>query len=138
MAVPGVHYRDVVGQWGEPEAFASRAPVYCLYGDLELGFTKKGRLWYLQIEPGGTSVSFPAGPGERVREPLPAFPDLVASLAEAGYRITEEPHPYEPEVVWSRVERSGVEFRQDADQGSLSVHLAAMDIHRQDDGPASG
>ncbi|MGV4924136.1 hypothetical protein K2224_26980 [Streptomyces sp. BHT-5-2] len=136
VVTPGADYRDVVDAWGEPEAFAKQHPdpVYCLYGDLELAFTKKGRLYYLQIEPGGSSVSLPAGPGERLQEPLPEVSELVADLVEEGFHITEVPHPFEPEVIWSRIDRSGVEFRQDDSDGQLSVHLEVRDIYRHDHG----
>lgn len=87
MAAPGAHYRDVVAQWGEPEAFAAQSPdpVYCLYGDLELGFTAKGRLWHLQIEPGDSVASLPSAPGQYVREPVPEISRLVAGLTADGF-----------------------------------------------------
>lgn len=127
-AAPGAHYRDVVARWGEPDAFASEAPdpVYCLYGDLELGFTGGGRLWHLQIESGGSVVSLPSAPGRRRREPVPAFDRTVAALAEDGYRITECA-PFDPEEVWHRVDRSGVLFRWDAEGGPMRIHSTAVD-----------
>ncbi|MFF3274174.1 hypothetical protein ACFYWU_25075 [Streptomyces chrestomyceticus] len=134
VAAPGVHYRDVVAGWGEPEAFAAQppAPVYCLYGDLELGFTAKGRLWHLQIELGDSVVSLPSAPGRYVREPVPDIPRLLAELTADGFRTT--PHaPFDPEDgPWHRVDRSGVLFRRDAPDGPTRIHRTARDIYDAD------
>ncbi|GCD41263.1 hypothetical protein [Streptomyces paromomycinus] len=130
MAAPGVQYSDVVASWGEPEAFAAQPPdpVYCLYGDLELGFTTKGRLWHLQIEPGGSVVSLPSAPGQYVREPVPDIPQLLAELTADGFRTTRHT-PFDPEDdPWHRVDRSGVLFRRDAPDGPTRIHSTAKDI----------
>ncbi|WP_206503062.1 hypothetical protein [Streptomyces chrestomyceticus] len=140
MATHGVLYRDVVARWGEPEAFAAQAPdpVYCLYGDLELGFTSKGRLWHMEIDHGRRVLSLPSAPGKYVRERLPRIPRLVRDLAADGYQVTEcVPREVDPDEVWLRVEHSGVLFRRDAELRVLRFHSTAMRICQEDEGCAA-
>ncbi len=88
VATHGVLYRDVVARWGEPEAFAAQAPdpVYCLYGDLELGFTSKGRLWHMEIDHGRRVLSLPVPRGSTYANASPGFPGWSAIWPRTAIR----------------------------------------------------
>ncbi|MGI5529916.1 hypothetical protein ACQEVX_21780 [Streptomyces syringium] len=120
-AVPGTDYRDIVAAWGEPDGLASEDPVFCLYGDVQLGFSAEGSLTHIAVEPDGDTVSVPGDGDTFSDERVPRLSEALSRLAEDGYGATKCA-PFVPDETWWRIDRSGVLVPDDPDDRLTAIH----------------
>ncbi|GAA1998949.1 hypothetical protein GCM10009799_27500 [Nocardiopsis rhodophaea] len=121
----GCDYSRIVEEFGEAKLFASRSPVYCRYGDLELGFTQEDRLRHIGIEAAGGVAELPTGIGETKSISIPPLDELIRMI-EVHVSPVVLCEPFVVGETWHRVERSGVIINGDDEGGVDAINMSVL------------
>ncbi|WP_326837582.1 hypothetical protein VSH64_22285 [Amycolatopsis rhabdoformis] len=115
----GISVAEVLEVAGDPDAITGPLPAIHLYGDLQLGFSEGGVLWYIALEPSGPEMALPGLPGARVRVKNFTFEEF-ANEAEVEGRLVVKCEPFVPGEYWWKFMGAEV-FVQFDESGLLSV-----------------
>ncbi|MEV5508816.1 hypothetical protein [Streptomyces orinoci] len=95
-----------------------------------VGFSARGRLWHIAVEPDSPTVSLPER--DRLAEvTVPEFTRFLAELAGGGFPVTAC-EPFVPGDTWLRVEHSGVLIQGSPDDGLTALHHSVREIAERD------
>ncbi|MFF4600698.1 hypothetical protein [Amycolatopsis sp. NPDC001319] len=104
---------------GDPDATTGSLPAMHAYGDLQLGFSKHGVLWYLALEPSGSDLVLPGPRG--ARETVQNFTRTeFVDGAEVGGEVTVRSESFVSGEYWWSISGSSV-FVEFDEEGLMAV-----------------
>ncbi|MEV0069645.1 MULTISPECIES: hypothetical protein [unclassified Amycolatopsis] len=113
---PGIMLAAVLDVVGDPDAVTGPLPAIYAFGDLQLGFSEGGILWYLAIEPSGGDIILPGPSGAPSRVDNFTLKELMDNARVSGEELSKC-EPFVSGEYWWRI--SGARVFIDFDEAGL-------------------
>jgi len=123
----GVPVARVMVQLGTADGVTAGSPSIHAFRDVQLGFSRKGILWHIAVEPSGHVMTLPQpiGPAEGI--PTPKVFDFLRYLRTFSVAV-EKCEPFSSGEFWLRVGGSGVLLNFDEEGFLTAAHYSETSL----------